>query len=68
MKYNSTTLTNTIFVTGDDDAVAISTILGGMVIYYSSTLTDINNSRTGGDEDVAIIDGQYVRIYFWCRS
>ena len=49
MKYNSTTLTNTIFVTGDDDAVAISTILGGMVIYYSSTFTDINNSRTGGD-------------------
>ena len=49
MKYNSTTLTNTIFVTGDDDAVAISTILGGMVIHYSSTFTDINYSRTGGD-------------------
>ena len=61
-QHYSTTLTNTIFVTGHDGVVVISNILRGMVRYNSSTLADINNSVAGDDDyqDTTLIDGQCV--------
>ena len=58
-------LTNTIFVTINDDAVAIINIFRGMVIYNSLTLTDVNNSVTVGDDNISMLDGQYVRMYYY---
>ena len=46
-QHYSTTLTNTIFVSGNDDAVDIGSIRG--IIIYDSSIADINSVADSDD-------------------